>query len=145
MLLSSVSEREKLGTPPWFLVTPVPLWTLPVLPNSLLLHSPSLPPSGNSFLGVINVPLSQNPVTRETIPGNRLGLIEMQPQSPGPALRAAASRVGSFWQLWSILYQVGHSNYVFLAFIVCQFNCHGFIVVFLIFIFFPDHSAKEGN
>ena len=49
---------------------------------------------------------------------------------PRACVRATAIRVGSFWQLWSILYQVGHGNYVFVAFIMCQLNCHGFIVVF---------------
>lgn len=38
---------------------------------------------------------------------------------------------------------MGHGNYGFVAFITCQFNCHGFIVVFYISIFFLDHSAKK--
>lgn len=114
-------------------------------PNPPLLHSPSLPPRGNSFLGVINVPLCQNPVTRATIPGSRLGLIEMQMLSPGPRRRATAISVGSFWQLWSVLYQVGRGNYVFVAFVVRWFNCHKFIVVLRFLVFSLDHSAKDGN
>lgn len=115
------------------------------LPNPPLLHSPSLPPRGNSFLGVINVPLCQNPVTRATIPGSRLGLIEMQMLSPGPRRRATAIRVGSFWQLWSASCQVGRGNYVFVAFVVRRFNCHKFIVVLRFLVFSLDHSAKDGN
>lgn len=76
-------RKGKLGTPLRSLVTPMPL-DPSSLPTSLLLHLPTLPPSGNSFPGVINVPLSQNPVTRATIPGSDLGLIEMQLQSPRP-------------------------------------------------------------
>lgn len=49
---------------------------------------------------------------------------------PRACVRAAAIGVGSFWQLRGILYQVGRGNYVFVAFIMCQLNCHGFIVVF---------------
>lgn len=126
-------------------MTLVPLWTLPPPPNPLLLHSPSLPPRGNSFLGVINVPLSQNPVTRATIPGSRLGLIEMQMLNPGPKEGQLLSEWAVFWQLWSILYQVGHGNYVFVAFAGNQFNCHKFIVVLKFLFFSLDHSAKDGN
>lgn len=50
-----------------------------------------------------------------------------------------------FWQLWSVLYQVGHDNYVFVVFVVCQFNCHRFIVVLKFLFFSLDHSAKDGN
>lgn len=69
----------------------------------------------------------------------------MQMLSPGPRRRATVIRVGSFWQLWSVLYQVGHGNYVFVAFVMCQYNCHKFIVVLKFLFFSLDHSAKDGN
>lgn len=141
MLLSSISERGSLGPSQVFSDSHA---SGPLLCSNLsafaFTQSPSkwkLIPRGNQCPSQPE-PCYQGNHSRQWLRAHWDAAAE-----PKACIRATAIRVGSFWQLWSVLYEVEHGNYVFVAFIMSQFNCHGFIVVFKIFIFLPGLLSKR--